>query len=111
MSPNASDFGVTLVTCGSVDEAEKLATGLVENRLAGCVNIVKGVESVFWWKGKVDRAQEALLIIKTQQEYFGALEKFVKAHHSYDVPEIVFLPIVQGHEPYLKWIGESLNRK
>ena len=104
-----ADFGIVLVTCPSSQEAEKLARGLVEKRLAACVNVIQGVNSFFRWEGKLDHAQEVLLILKTARSKFTLLEKYVKAHHSYQVPEVIFLPIAMGHGPYLNWIGDSLR--
>ncbi len=104
-----ADFGVALVTCSSKQEAQALACGIVEARLAACVNIVPAIESIFWWEGKLDSAQELLLIIKTRKTKFVALAHYVKTHHSYQVPEIILLPIEQGHEPYLNWIRESVK--
>ena len=103
-------FGIVLVTCASKEEAEKLARGIVESRLAACVNVVPAVESFFWWEGKIDVAKELLLIIKTRRSAFAALERYVKAHHSYQVPEVVFLPIQAGHRPYMNWLAESMQR-
>ena len=106
---DGANFGIVLVTCSSADEGEKMARGLVVDRLAACVNMVKNVDSLFWWEGKVDHAQEVLLVIKTQKSRFSALESYVKAHHSYQVPEMIFLPIATGHGPYLNWIRDSLR--
>ena len=106
-----TEVGVALVTCASFEEAEKLAKGILEGRLAACVNVVKAVESFFWWEGKIDHAQETLLIIKTESARFEELEQYVKGHHSYQVPEIILLPVDKGHRPYLNWVVESLQGK
>ena len=98
---------VVLATVGSKEEAQKIARGLLEEKLAACVNIIDGVESHFWWQGKIDSAKEALLVIKTKKELFNKLAKKVKSLHSYSVPEIIALPIVTGNTEYLNWINDS----
>lgn len=98
---------VVFVTAGSKEEAEKISSGLLKEKLAACVNIVKGVDSHFWWQGKLDKAKEALLIIKTRKSLFTRLVKKVKSLHSYKVPEIIALAVIAGHKPYLDWIHES----
>ena len=98
---------VVLVTAGSKEEAQKIARGLLEEKLAACVNIIDGVESHFWWQGKIDIVKEALLVIKTKKELFNKLAKKVKSLHSYSVPEIIALPIVTGNTEYLNWINDS----
>lgn len=98
---------VVFVSSGSKEEAEKIASGLLKEKLAACVNIIKDADSHFWWQGKLDKAKEALLIIKTRKSLFARLIKKVKSLHSYEVPEIIALPIIAGHKPYLDWIDES----
>jgi len=100
------EFIVVLVTCGSEEEALKIAQSLVEERSAACVNIVAPVRSIYRWEGKVWDEKEWVLIIKTQKERFEELEKKVKSLHSYSVPEIIGLPIVKGASSYLKWLEE-----
>ena len=95
---------VVLVTCGSEEEALKISNALVEERLAACVNIVSPIRSIYRWEGKICDEREWLLIIKTQKKRFKILEKKVKSLHSYSVPEIISLPIVEGSSPYLKWL-------
>lgn len=103
-----TDKIVVLVTCGSVREAKKIARALVEKRLAACGNILEApVRSIYRWKGKVESARECLLILKTSRARFAALQAEVKRLHSYDVPEIIALPITAGSAEYLKWIGEN----
>ncbi len=100
---------VVFVTVPGKEEAQRIAHALVEKKLVACVNMVNAVESVFWWEGKVDHAQEILLIIKSKKSKLNALMKSVKQLHSYQVPEIIALPLVGGHRPYLKWIDESIR--
>ncbi|MGD0403242.1 MAG: divalent-cation tolerance protein CutA [Candidatus Acidiferrales bacterium] len=100
---------VVLVTCGSPNEARKIARAVVEQRLAACANLVTTpVQSVYRWKGKVESAKEFLLIIKTTQSRFAKLEAAIKRLHSYDVPEIIALPIAAGAAAYLIWISNSV---
>ena len=103
-----NEFIVVYVTVGSPDEGDRLARALVEERLAACVNRIRPVQSVYRWQGKVEQSEEELLIIKTRRELFGRLQKRVRELHSYSVPEIIALPIVEGSESYLKWLGEEL---
>jgi Uncharacterized protein involved in tolerance to divalent cations len=86
-----------------------LAKLLVEKKLAACVNVVKGLRSFYWWKGKIEEDDEELLIIKTSRETYGELEKQIRENHPYTVPEIIALPIILGNPDYLAWIDESLS--
>lgn len=98
---------VVFVTASSKEEAEKITQGLLKDKLAACVNITTGVDSYFWWQGKIDSAKEALLVIKTRKKLFDKLAKKVKKLHSYEIPEIIALPIIKGNKKYLEWINES----
>jgi periplasmic divalent cation tolerance protein len=98
---------VVYCTASSQEEARKLADALVGERLSACVSIVSQVNSTYRWKGKVEKADEALLIIKTRKIKFAALAKRIKQLHSYTVPEILALPVAAGNPDYLKWLRES----
>lgn len=98
---------VVFVTTGSEDEAARIAKKLVGEKLAACVNILPGVRSIFQWQGKVCEENETLMIIKTHDRRFKELERTVKEEHSYDVPEIIALPILAGSKEYLGWIREE----
>ena len=98
---------VVLVTAKDEAQANKIAEKLVAEKLAACANIVPGIQSIFHWKGKLDRAQEVLLILKSRRRHFPAIVKTVQALHSYDVPEVIALPIVEGNKDYLNWLTES----
>jgi len=100
---------VILITTKDKLEAEKIAKMLIQNKLAACVNILAGVKSLFRWQGKIDQAKEALLIVKSKKEKFDKIAKLVKSMHSYDLPEIIAIPIVSGFKPYLDWINESVR--
>ncbi|MBI2181186.1 MAG: divalent-cation tolerance protein CutA [Deltaproteobacteria bacterium] len=102
------EFIVVLVTVGSSAEGERLAHALVEERLAACVNRIAQVQSVYRWQGKVEQSAEELLVIKTRADLFAALENRVRELHSYSVPEVIALPIMNGSEAYLKWLGEQV---
>ena len=100
---------IIFVAASNKKEAEKIAKGLLENKLAACVNILDKVKSIFWWQGKIDQAQEALLIIKSRKEKLPKIIKTVKSLHSYEVPEIIALPIIHGERNYLRWLDDSLR--
>lgn len=102
-------FVIIFVTCASKKEAEKIVDALLAKRLVACGNIVSGVDSKFWWKGKIDSAKETLLILKTTASKFNAVEKEARRLHSYDVPEIIALPIVAGSKEYLSWINANIR--
>jgi uncharacterized protein involved in tolerance to divalent cations len=95
---------VILMTAPSSEEANRIADMLVNRRLAACVQILPEMQSIYLWKGEVQREREVLLIAKSTTANFDVLEREVRAIHSYDSPEIVALPIVAGSEPYLKWL-------
>ncbi len=103
-----SGFIVAYVTVESAEEGKRLASALVEERLAACVNRLGPVQSTYRWKGQVERSEEHLLIIKTSEGLFDRLKKRVQELHSYSVPEVIALPIVDGNEGYLKWLEDQL---
>ncbi|MBC7232992.1 MAG: divalent-cation tolerance protein CutA [Chloroflexi bacterium] len=100
---------VVLITTSSTEEAQKIAHNLVGERLAACVNIVAPVHSVYRWRGEIQTDQEALLIVKTKADILEKLVQRVKQLHSYEVPEIIALPIISGAEDYLHWINEQIQ--
>jgi periplasmic divalent cation tolerance protein len=107
---SAGKYVVVLVTCGSRAEAQRIAQKIVARRLAACANILEmPVRSTYRWKGKVEKAQEFLLIIKTSAERLAALEGEVHRLHSYDVPEFIALPIVAGSPRYLAWLRDCVS--
>jgi periplasmic divalent cation tolerance protein len=102
---------IVLVTCGTLAEARRIARTVVSKRLAACVNIVLSpAESFYTWNGKLERAREYLLVMKTTAERLAALENEVKRLHSYDVPEFIALPITEGSEKYLSWLDDSVTQ-
>ena len=100
---------VIFVTTSSEPEAHKIAELLLRRRKAACVNIVPKVDSSFWWQGKLDSARESLLVIKTKASLLSEIVDLVKTEHSYEVPEIIALPIIGGNEDYLKWIDDEVR--
>jgi len=102
-----AQFVVVLVTCGSEEEASKIAHALVDERLAACANIISPIRSIYRWQGKILDEREWLLVVKTQETRFQDLEKRVKSLHSYQVPEIISLPILAGSLSYLNWLEET----
>lgn len=100
-----TDKIAVLSTCDSAEQAGRIARHVVQLRLAACVNIVPGVTSVYRWKGAVEEASEWLLIIKTRRELFDRLRAEIERLHSYEVPEVVALPIVDGAGAYLRWLA------
>jgi periplasmic divalent cation tolerance protein len=98
------DSIVVFVAVGSEEEALAIARGLVEERLAACANIFPAVRSIYRWEGEICDEPECYLIIKTQKKLFGSLQEKVRALHSYEVPEIIALPIAAGLDAYLEWI-------
>jgi periplasmic divalent cation tolerance protein len=100
---------VVFITAPGEDEAAKIARALVEARLAGCVNILKSIRSIYTWEGKIEDEQEVLMIAKTHQALFASLEKKVKELHSYTVPEIIAVPIIRGSADYLAWLKDVID--
>jgi periplasmic divalent cation tolerance protein len=102
---------VIFVTVESQEQARRIADALLREKLVACANIVKGVESFFWWQGKVDRSDELMLVMKSREELVEDIVRLVKGNHSYEVPEVVALRIIGGNPDYLRWIDESVKNK
>ena len=100
---------VVLMTAGSQEEADRISNALVAEMLAACVNVLPGVTSVYRWEGEVQRDQEWLLVAKSTREVLDDLVRRVQALHSYDLPEIIALPVVGGSEGYLRWIDGEVH--
>ncbi len=98
-----------LVTSESMEEAEKIAGKLLDEKKAACVNIIPGIKSLFWWDGKKESGEEVLMIIKSRIEILDEVIEVVKANHSYEVPEIIALPIAGGNKDYLKWLDREIE--
>jgi len=105
------EYIVVLITASHMEEAKRIGDKLVREKVAACINIVSQINSMFWWGKKVTVESESLLIVKTTRNKLEKIINIVKALHSYTVPEIIALPIIDGNEEYLKWIGESVEDK
>ncbi len=100
---------VIFITTADDEEAQLISRVLLEQRKAACVNIVPGVNSLFWWQGSIDSARESLLVVKTKASLLDEIVAIVREIHSYDVPEIIALPIVGGNQDYLEWIEKEVE--
>lgn len=103
------EYIVILCTCPNQETAEQIASQLVSEKLAACVNLIPGITSIYQWESAVQKETECQLLIKTEHNQFAAIENHLKDNHPYDVPEILALPIVAGHEPYLDWISQNVQ--
>jgi periplasmic divalent cation tolerance protein len=104
-----TDIIVILSTCATRGEAEKLARLLLEERLAACVNVIPHIRSYYRWKGAIESADECLLVVKSSRELFSSLSAVLEKEHSYEVPEVLALPIVEGATDYLNWLLANLR--
>ena len=102
-------FQLVLTTAGSDEQAETIARSLVERNLAGCVNIVSGVCSVYRWKGEVTREEEKLLLIKTSARLFEPVREAIREIHTYEVPEVIAIPLADGDPEYLRWLADCVG--
>lgn len=102
-------YAVVLVTTPSLEEARRIARAVLEQKLAACANLVPGVQSLFWWEGRLEEAEESLMVLKTKEEALPRLIEEIKALHSYTVCEVIGLPIIQGNRAYLDWIEETVR--
>ncbi|EME29559.1 periplasmic divalent cation tolerance protein isoform 1 [Galdieria sulphuraria] len=109
-SGSSNEYVVVYCTVPDVETARTISNWLVEKSLAACVNTVSGVESAYWWEGKVERDQELLLIIKTRSELVSTVANEIRTKHPYDLPEVISLPIQGGLQEYLQWIGSSTEQ-
>jgi periplasmic divalent cation tolerance protein len=100
---------VVFITTAGAEEAQRIADILLNERKAACINIVPKVSSRFWWQGKLESAEESLLIVKTKASVLDEIVSLVKKHHGYDVPEIIALPIIGGNEDYLAWVSKEVK--
>ncbi|KAJ8406722.1 hypothetical protein AAFF_G00296380 [Aldrovandia affinis] len=105
-SYTSGTHSAAFVTCPNEQVAKDLARGIVEKKLAACVNIIPKITSVYEWQGKIEEDNEVLLMIKTRSSKVSALAEYVRSNHPYEVAEVISLPIDQGNPPYLKWLGD-----
>ena len=104
-----SQYAIIYVTAKNKEEARKIAEHLLRRKLVACVNIIDNIESHYWWRSKIGRDSECLMILKTKQSLYSNIEKYILEHHSYEVPEIILVPIQKGHEDYLYWIKKNVE--
>lgn len=100
---------LVLSTASSPKEARRIAGHVLRRKLAACINIVPRVESRYWWKNKIEAGRETLILIKTTAACYASLQQEIKKWHSYDVPEIIAVPIKKGHPDYLRWLTRSIG--
>ena len=100
---------VILITASTGEEAQQIADKLLAQRKAACVNIIPNVHSLFWWKGELDSAEETVLIVKSRASLIDEIVSLVKEVHSYEVPEVIALPLVGGNQDYLNWLSAELR--
>jgi periplasmic divalent cation tolerance protein len=104
-----AEFIIIFITAPSKKEARRIISVLINKKLIACGNILEGVDSNFIWKGKLDKARELLIILKTRRNLFKRIVSEVEKVHSYEVPEIIAMPIIDGSKEYLKWINENVK--
>lgn len=104
-----TDKIVVFTTCDSEEKAAELARALVEKKVAACVNILPGARSIYHWQGKLEDAQEWVLMIKSRRDLFSQLKEAIAHTHSYEVPEVIALPVVDGSDAYLAWLDRELT--
>jgi periplasmic divalent cation tolerance protein len=105
----SANLVVAFSTAGSPEEARRIATALIAEQLAACVNIVDNIHSVYQWQGEIHSSSESLLLIKTRANLIPAIDSRLRELHSYDIPELVAIPIVQGAQSYLDWLISSTS--
>ena len=104
-----TEFIIVFITAPNEKEAASISRTIVEERLVACVNIIPSVRSIYRWQGRVEDEQEVLMIVKTKKSLFERLQERVKELHSYEVPEIIGLPLVEGSKEYLDWLGQETD--
>ena len=102
-------YVVVLITTGTVEEAERISAELLSHKKAACVNVIPRVSSNFWWQSKIDSNHESLLVVKTKISLLDEVIELVKSIHSYQVPEIIALPIIGGNRDYLDWVESTVG--
>ena len=104
---NPDNYHIILNTCPDMDVAKKLATLLVQGKMAACINIIPGLTSIYEWEGKLETGTECLLVIKSTKERYPELEKMIHDNHPYELPEIITVPVTGGLSNYLGWVGQQ----
>ncbi|CAI2177852.1 11525_t:CDS:2 [Funneliformis geosporum] len=109
MSQDSVTARVVFVTCPDEAVAKRLSRGLVEGKLAACVNVIHGITSLYWWDGKIEETTEQMLVIKTEEKHVRELTDYVNKKHGYEVPEVISIKIDKGSTRYLDWIKDSVK--
>lgn len=104
------EYCIILITTSSLKEAKNISNALLKARLIACANIIRGVESLFWWQGKIDKSKEVLLVLKTRRKLFSAVSKLVRRIHSYQTPEIISFPLENIAPDYRRWLDASIRK-
>jgi len=104
-------FITIFTTTEKKEDAERISSHLLEARLVGCVQIVGPIQSGFWWEGKIEKAEEWLVLIKTAERLYGEVEAAIKTVHPYKVPEILAIPVTEGNPDYLNWLSSSVKER
>ncbi len=102
-------YCMVVSTFSKKKEAEKILTSLLKKKLVACGNLISGVESLYWWEGKIEKSDEVMVWLKTERDKVKKVMAFIEKNHPYQVPEVLVLPILKGNEAYLKWVSESLK--
>ena len=110
MNTISSPYQIVMTTFPDMDSAQQLAEQLVTRKLAACVNILPVMTSIYRWRGKLEQGQEHQLLIKTEQSCTNEVQSAIEQVHPYELPEIIVVPILTGHKPYLNWISESVHK-
>ncbi|MCX5782999.1 MAG: divalent-cation tolerance protein CutA [Elusimicrobia bacterium] len=103
------DYEIVFITAPNMETAQQLAQGLLQKKLAACVNIADGIESLYWWEGKITKAQETLLLAKTKSSLLADILQFVKKNHPYSVPEVISVKMENADKKYLHWLGSACS--
>ncbi len=107
---SATQFNLVLVTAPNLKIARRLAQAALNARLIACANLIPKIESHYWWRGKIERGAEVLLLLKTSRKHLAALEELIVAKHPYDTPEFLVVPLKAGNARYLAWMTDSLSQ-
>jgi len=99
-----------ITTTDTKESAEKIANALVQNRLAACVQIIGPMTSVYWWEKKVEKATEWSCIVKTRKDLYKTVESTIRLNHTYEIPEILAVPVIEGSESYISWLDKELRK-
>jgi periplasmic divalent cation tolerance protein len=106
---NDTGYAIIFITASSEDEVQKLSDILLKGHHAACITDVKGVESTYWWQGKLESAQEHLLIVKTRTSQIDDVTRLARENHSYEIPEVMAIPVIGGNSDYLDWVGREVT--